>query len=94
MTKTLIPLTAALLLLPSLAQAAPTQGEARNDEGALVDRSGEMTQIIFDKDDKVDGELFQPGGINVNSLSARAHESMIGIRGDFQPELIWLSQDI
>ena len=91
MTKYLLPLCAALLLLPTAASAAPA---ATTDEGGKVSQGAETRQIIFDKDDNVDGEVLKPGGVNVGGRIAKIHSSMIGIRGDFINQLVRLSDDI
>jgi hypothetical protein len=91
--KTQLPLLcAALLLLPSLALAAPS--EKRNDEGAIVNNNGEVQELIFDRGDNVDGEVLSPNGANVGSHRAKEHASMIGIRGQFLAQLSKLSNDI
>lgn len=92
MTKYLLPLCAALLLIPTAASAAPTP--TTTDEGGKVSQTGEIREIVFDKDDNVDGEVLKPGGVNVGGRVAKIHKSMISIRGEFIPELIKLSQDI
>lgn len=90
MTKYLLPLCAALFLLPATASAAPE----RNEEGARVDRSGPVTTLEFDEGDTVDGETLSPTGTHVGGATAKVHRSMITIRGVFTPELIRLSLDI
>lgn len=89
----LLPLCAALFLLPAIASAAPAQ---TNDEGASVktDAKSSVREIIFDQEDNVDGEVLKPGGVNVGGQVAKAHANMIGIRGEFIPQLIALSNDI
>jgi len=91
MTKYLLPLCAALLLLPATASAAPV---TTNDEGARVSDSAEVREIIFDKDDNVDGEVLKPGGANIGGRIAKEHASMIGIRGAFTAQLTRLANDI
>jgi hypothetical protein len=91
----LLPLFAALLLLPTTALAAPAKTAPRNDEGAVVsERDGNVREVIFDISDNVDGEVLKPNGVNVGGNVAKAHASMIGIRGQFTNQLIWLSNDI
>jgi hypothetical protein len=91
--KTQLPLLcAALLLLPSLALAAPS--DKRNDEGASVTDNGITREVIFDIEDNVDGEVLSPNGANVGSHRAKEHASMIGIRGQFLAQLSKLSNDI
>ena len=91
MTKYLLPLCAALFLLPAAASAAPA---ATTDEGGKISQGADAREIIFDDDDHVDGEVLKPGGVNVGGRIAKIHSSMIGIRGDFISELIRLSDDI
>ena len=74
------------------AAAAPAQ--TTTDEGGKVTQTGEVREIVFDKDDNVDGEVMKPGGVNVGGRVAKIHKSMISIRGSFIPELVKLSQDI
>jgi hypothetical protein len=93
MTKYVLPLAAALLLLPTAATAAPAQ-TGLTDEGGKVQDNGSVREIIFDKDDNIDGEVLSPGGVNVGGRVAKIHKSMIGIRGEFIPQLIQLSNDI
>ncbi len=91
MSKFLLPLCAALLLLPAAAFAAPA---ASNDEGARVDDSGEVRELIFDDGDNVDGETLSPTGAHVGGIRHKELESMITIRPHFLPELVRLSADI
>ena len=92
MTKYLLPLCAALLLLPATASAAPA-GDL-NEEGARVDKSGAVTVLEFGDGDNVDGEVLSPNGANIAGRMAKVHKSMITIRGVFTPELIRLANDI
>jgi hypothetical protein len=90
----LLTLAAALLLLPTTALAAPAEAP-RNDEGATVaERDGGVRELIFDDDDNVDGEVMRANGVDVGGQKAKEHASMIGIRGQFINQLIWLSNDI
>ena len=91
MTKYLLPLCAALLLLPSVAFAAPAEA---NEEGATVNNEGPVRELIFEIGDELQGEVLEPGGTNVGGAVAKKHATMIGIRGEFIPELIALSYDI
>jgi hypothetical protein len=94
MKTTLLTLAAALLLLPTTALAAPASGP-RNDEGAVVsERDGNVRELIFDTEDTVDGEVLLPNGVNVGGQVAKDHANMVGIRGQFINQLIWLSNDI
>jgi hypothetical protein len=91
----LLSICAALLLLPTTALAAPGEKASRNDEGASVsERDGNVREVIFDTSDTVDGEVLAPNGVQVGGDIAKAHASMIGIRGQFTNQLIWLSNDI
>lgn len=90
----LLTLLAALLLLPTTALAAPAAAP-RNDEGAAVsERDGGVRELIFDTEDTVDGEVLLPNGANIGGRKHEEHASMIGIRGQFINQLIWLSNDI
>lgn len=91
----LLSLCAALLLLPTTALAAPAADAPRNDEGAEVSEgNGGVRELIFGTDENVDGEVLSPNGANVGGRIAKEHASMIGIRGQFTNQLIWLSNDI
>jgi hypothetical protein len=94
----LLSLSAALLLLPTTALAAPASAAAsapRNDEGAAVqERDGGVRELIFDEEDNVDGEVLRSNGVDIGGQKAKEHASMIGIRGQFINHLIWLSNDI
>ena len=83
MTKYLLPLCAALLLLPTVALAAP----ASNDDAP-------MREIVIEDDDNIEGEVLKPGGVHVGGAAAKRHANMIGIRGEFIPMLIKLSNDV
>lgn len=87
-------LFAALFLLPSLALAAPESPAERNDEGAIVSEDAGVREVIFDQEDSIEGEVLTPGGAKVGGQRAKEHASMIGIRGEFVAQLIWLSNDI
>lgn len=90
----LLTLSAALLLLPTTALAAPAS-TTRNDEGAAVrEQDGGVRELIFDESDNVDGEVMSPNGVDVGGNVATVHASMITIRGQFTNHLIWLSNDI
>jgi hypothetical protein len=90
----LLTLAAALLLLPTTALAGPASA-ARNDEGAAVsERDGNVRELIFDTEDTVDGEVMLPNGVHVGGRIAKEHANMVGIRGQFINQLIWLSNDI
>jgi hypothetical protein len=94
----LLSLCAALLLLPTTALAAPAATTAaatpRNDEGAAVSEQAGVRELIFDETDTVEGETLLPNGVNVTGRIAEDHANMIGIRGQFVSQLIWLSNDI
>jgi hypothetical protein len=94
----LLTLCAALLLLPTTALAAPAATTAaatpRNDEGAAVREQGVDRELIFDIGDSIEGEKLSPDGVNIPGRMAKIHASMIGIRGQFTNQLIWLSNDI
>ncbi|PRP97642.1 hypothetical protein ENSA5_31480 [Enhygromyxa salina] len=97
MNKYLLPLCAALLLLPTAAAAAPSPsssaaGPATTDEGAKV-ADGPTREYIFE-DDSIEGEVLKPGGVHVGGRIAKDHQNMIGVRGEFIPQLIMLSFDI
>ena len=92
MTKYLLPLCAALLLIPTVASAAPASQAGQTDEDALVS-DGLVREYDFEGDD-VEGEKLQPGGVNVTGRIAKDHENMITIRGDFVDKMIMLSFDI
>jgi predicted ribosome-associated RNA-binding protein Tma20 len=87
----LLPLCAALLLIPSVAFAAPA---STNEEGATVNDDGAVRAIIFGTDDEIEGEVLKPGGVQVGGAIAQVHRSMIGVRGEFIDKLIALSYDI
>jgi hypothetical protein len=87
----LLPLCAALFLLPTVAFAAPA---GTNEEGATVNTDGPVRELIFTLDDEIEGEVLVPGGVHVGGRVAEDHANMIGIRGEFIPELIALSYDI
>ena len=63
-----------------------------SDEGAKV-AEGLTREYIFENDN-IEGEVLKPGGTNVGGQVAKDHANMIGIRGDFIPLLIALSNDI
>jgi hypothetical protein len=95
----LLTLCAALILLPTAALAAPAKtatvaATPRNDEGAAVGDQAGVRELIFDKDDTVEGESLLPNGVNVTGRVAEDHANMIGVRGQFISHLIWLSNDI
>lgn len=92
----LLTLCAALLLLPTAAFAAPAKKTAApvNDEGAAIGEQGGVQTLIFGLDENVEGEVLLPNGVNVGGRIAKEHASMIGIRGQFTNQLIWLSNDI
>jgi hypothetical protein len=93
--KTQLPfLCAALILLPSIALAAPASNANRNDEGAIVTDHGSFQELKFDEADNVDGEVMLPNGVNVGGRRAADHANMIGIRGQFIAQLSRLSNDI
>jgi len=94
MTKYLLPLCAALLLLPATAAAAPAE---TNDEGARVVESSQAgidREVIFDVGDTLDGEVLTATGADVSGTRGIEHSNMIHIRGVFTPELIRLANDI
>lgn len=94
MPKTLLVPLCALLLLPATASAAPAE-RYDSDEGARIIEAADGTrEIVIDDDEAIEGEVLVPGGIQVNSRKGKEHRSMIGIRGEFIPMLIWLSNDI
>jgi hypothetical protein len=92
MKTTLLSLAAALLLLPTTALAAPA-ATPRNDEGAEVRETEGGREFIFELDN-VEGEVLLPNGANIGGRKSEEHASMIGIRGQFINQLIWLSNDI
>ena len=92
MTKYLLPLCAALLLIPTTASAAPSSSAGLNDEEAKVS-DGLVREYVFENDN-IEGEVLKPGGTNVGGRVAQDHANMIGIRGEFIPMLIILSNDI
>jgi|GEM_PF-4087959 len=99
----LIPLCAALfllpsiLLLPSTAEAAPAEGDTwiDSDEGARVtQRDNGVREVVIEDGDDVTGVALKPGGVKVRGVHADKHASMITIRGAFTTELISLSLEI
>ncbi|WP_146157604.1 hypothetical protein [Enhygromyxa salina] len=74
-----------------MAIAAPA---STNEEGATVKDDGPMREIIFEVGDELEGEVLKPNGVDVGGAVAKAHASMIGIRGQFRDKLIFLSFDI
>lgn len=99
MKTALVPLCAALLLLPATAFAQPTtDGEKTwidNDEGATVTQKDDGTRVVvIDDDDEVVGDRLNPEGVQLHGVNAVVHRSMISVRGQFLPELIQLSLDI
>lgn len=93
--KSLLPLCAALLLMPTIASAAPAPQHYDPDEGANVTEGSDGTRHIEILDgDSIEGEKLQPGGVNVRGMQGKKHASMISIRGEFIPELLKLATDI
>ena len=96
MTKTLLPLCAALLLFPATSFAAPASGDGSyvNDEGARVTQNGEVRELVIDDGDDINGDTFRGFGENVHTRVPGKHASMITIRTNFLTQLINLSADI
>jgi hypothetical protein len=99
MTKTLLPLCAALLLLsPATSFAAPAQtdggGSYVNDEGARVTQNGDVREVVIEDGEAIDGDSLKPGGENLYGARSLVHRSMISLRADFRTQLIRLSADI
>ncbi|HLT40800.1 MAG TPA: hypothetical protein VK034_31200 [Enhygromyxa sp.] len=96
MTKTLLPLCAALLLFPATSLAAPasSDGSYINDEGARVTQNGEVREIVIDDGEAVDGELFKAMGEDLNGRPGLTHKNMISIRVNFLMQLTRLSADL
>jgi hypothetical protein len=95
MTKTLLPLCAALLLFPATSFAAPaSDGSYVNDEGARVTQNGEVREIVIDDGEDIDGDSLKPIGENLSGRGLTGHASMITLRRDFLAQLINLSADI
>lgn len=96
MTKTLLPICAALLLFPATGFAAPASddGSYINDEGARVTQNGEVREIVIDDGESVDGELFRAMGEDLGGRPPLVHNSMINLRVNFLAQLNKLSADI
>ncbi|NVB42420.1 hypothetical protein G6O69_31645 [Pseudenhygromyxa sp. WMMC2535] len=96
----LLPLCAALLLLPSAALAAPSpdsgsQTWVDSDEGATVTQHANgVREIVIDDGDTIDGETLSPNGAIVRGPLATIHASMITIRPHFMDALSSVSRDI
>lgn len=95
MTKILLPLCAALLLIPATSFAAPaSDGSYVNDEGARVTQKGEVREVIIEDGEEIDGDDLKPTGENLLGARRTGHASMISIRTDFLAQLSRLSADI
>jgi hypothetical protein len=96
MTKTLLPLCAALLLFPATGFAAPASGDGSyvNDEGARVTQNGETREIVIDDGESIDGELLRANGEDLSGRPGLTHKNMISIRVNFLSQIIKLSADI
>ena len=96
MTKTLLPLCAALLLFPAIGFAAPAPGDGSyvNDEGARVTQTGDVREIVIDDGEDIDGELFRAMGEDLGGRPPLVHNSMINLRVNFLTQLNKLSADI
>lgn len=97
MTKTLLPLCAALLLLaPATSFAAPAEGGDSyvNDEGGRVTQKGDTREIVIDDGEAIDGESLKPGGEQLYGARGVIHASMISVRLKFTEQLIALANDI
>lgn len=92
MTKPLLTLCAALLLLPATAFAAPAP--SINDEGASVSQEGEVRKLVFNEGDEIDGDSLAPTGEQINAGVRIRHASMISIRENFLAQLVSLTADI
>ena len=92
----LLPLCAALILLPAIGFAAPgsNDGSYINDEGATVTQAGEVRSVVIEDGDSIAGEILRAGGTHIPGLAHDRHQSMIDIRGAFTAQLIALSNDI
>jgi hypothetical protein len=92
----LLTLCAALLLFPTTALAAPAKAKSapQNEEGAAIGEQGGVQTLTFGIDENVEGEVLLPNGVDIGGRIAKEHASMIGIRGQFTNQLIWLSNDI
>jgi hypothetical protein len=93
MSKTLLPLCAALLLFPATGFAAPAPTEV-NDEGASVSQDGNVREVIFGVDEEIDGEVFKAMGEDLGGRPRTDHKNMINIRVNFLAQLSKLSADI
>jgi hypothetical protein len=95
MSKTLLPLCAALLLFPATGFAAPAPSEGYvNDEGALVTQEGNVQLVEFGEGEEIDGEVFKAMGEDLSGRPPVGHENMIRIRVNFLAQLSKLSADI
>lgn len=96
MTKTLLPLCAALLLFPATGFAAPasSDGSYVNDEGARVTENGGVRELVIDDGEDIDGELFKAMGEDLSGRPPLAFKNMITIRVNFLTQLSKLSDDI
>ena len=68
---------------------AADRGDVR---GVAVVDTGEVARVVVVG--FVEGEVLLPNGVNVGGRVAEEHANMIGIRGQFTNQLIWLSNDI
>lgn len=80
-------------LLPALL-LAPASAPERTDEGARRVESAGATELIYDDDEEVDGELLEAFGENLYQRRPDRRGSLITIRPTFVPELTELSWDI
>ncbi len=69
------------------AQALPTAGAARGDQGDGNVVYKEETVYDFDGDD-VEGNLVKPDGTNITGDQRGKTSSLINIRSDFIPEML------
>ena len=95
MLKTILPLCAALFLLPMTAAAAPSASDPVNDEGArIISDDGETRELVIDDGESVSGDLLSAGGANITGAKAIQHAGLITIRKTFTDHLLRLSHDI